>query len=134
MSDKGFVDIYPMCSNGDLQYDLQIFFNNTRLPITLVVNPSGEQKSKQVRKFCHQVGNTLRLLEEPTKCENRDEIYTGLLKESIREDIRASNFPMILWYYCDESSACIHNVIPLDIFQLNGNTNFMSTFGVQGDI
>ena len=41
---------------------------------------------------------------------------------------------MVLWDYCAERRARIHNVTPRDLFQLNGNTPTMATFGVRGDI
>ena len=41
---------------------------------------------------------------------------------------------MKLWDYCAECRARIHNVIPCDLFQLNGNNPVTSTFGNQADI
>ena len=99
-----------------------------------MVDPSGEQTSREVKKFCHQVGTSLRILEESTQWANRAELYIGLLKESIRKDIRKTNCPMRFWDYCAERRARIHNVTPRDLFQLSGNTPTTATFGNQGDI
>ena len=63
---------------------------------------SGEQMSHNVRKFCNDIGTTLRALEEGTPWSNKAELYIGLLKEAVRKDMRESNSPMSLWDYCVE--------------------------------
>ena len=60
-----------------------MFCKEIGVPIDLVVDPSGEQTSKAVKKFCHQVGTTLRVLEESTQWANRAELYIGLFKNAI---------------------------------------------------
>ena len=67
VSDKGFVAIYPMKSKGDFLDALHQFCKEVGVPVTLVVDPSGEQTKKSVKRFCHQVGTTLRILEESTQ-------------------------------------------------------------------
>ena len=64
VSDKGFVEVYPMELKSDFKDALHLFCKEIDVPIDLVVDPSGEQTSKHVRKFCNQVGTTLRILEE----------------------------------------------------------------------
>ena len=92
------------------------------------------QKQKKTKKFCHQVGTTLRVLEEGTPWANRAELYIGLFKEAVRKDLRLSNAPMVLWDYCMEQRALIHNAISLLLFQNQGLTPHEATFGQQGDI
>ena len=96
VSDKGFVAIYPMKSKGDFEDALHQFCKDVGVPVSLVVDPSGEQTKKSVRKFCHQVGTTLRVLEESTQWANRAELYIGLFKESVRQDLSRSNSPLSL--------------------------------------
>ena len=67
VSDKGFVAIYPMKSKGEFPSALKLFCKEIGVPITLVLDPSGEQRSKEVRTFCNKVGTTLRVLEESTQ-------------------------------------------------------------------
>jgi len=62
-----------------------MFWKEIGVPYGLVVDPSGEQTSKEVKKFCHQVGTSLRILEESTQWANRTDLYIGLLKKSIRK-------------------------------------------------
>jgi hypothetical protein len=134
VSDKGYVAIYPMSSKSQYKDALHLFCKEIGVPISLIVDPSGEQTSKAARNFCNQVGTTLRILEESTQWANRAELYIGLFKESIRQDLSRTNSPMKFWDYCAERRARIHNVIPHDLFQLNGNNPTTATFGTQDDI
>ena len=134
VSDLGYVAIYPMKSKGEFYDALHLFCKEIGVPNSLVVDPSGEQTSSKVKKFCHQVGTTLRILEESTQWANRAELYIGLFKESIRKDLAESNSPLKFWDYCAERRAKIHNVTPKDLFQLNGQTPIAATLGIQGDI
>jgi hypothetical protein len=92
------------------------------------------QQNNATRRFCHQVGTIMRVLEEGTPWANRAELYIGLLKEAVRQDLRQSNAPIVLWDYCLERRAGIHNAIPRPLFQNNGATPHEATFGEQGDI
>ena len=134
VSDKGFLAVYPMERKSDFHDCLQVFCKEVGVPISLVVDPSGEQTSKAVKRFCNQVGTTLRILEEHTQWANRAELYIGLLKEAIRQDLRKSNCPMVLWDYCAQRRALIHNLTPRNLFQLEKNSPHQMQFGVQGDI
>ena len=61
-------------------------------------------------------------------------MYIGQFKESTCKDLRQSDSPLVLWDYCLERRERIHNVTPKNLFQLNGNTPTVATFGVEGDI
>jgi len=74
------------------------------------------------------------VLEEGTPWANRAELYIGLLKEADRQDLRQSNAPIVLWDYCLERRANIHNAIPRPLFQNNDATPHEATFVEQGDI
>ena len=41
---------------------------------------------------------------------------------------------MVLWDYAIQRRASIHNAVPRPLFQADGQTPHVSTFGVQGDI
>ncbi len=83
---------------------LHAFCKEVGVPSTLVVDPSGEQTSRQVKRFCHQVGTSLRILEEATQWANRAELYIRIFKEAIRKDLREQNCPMVLWDYGAEQT------------------------------
>jgi len=61
-----------------------MFCKEISVPYGLVVDPSGEQTSEEVKKFCHQVGSSLQILEESNQWANRAELYIGLMKKLIR--------------------------------------------------
>ena len=134
VSDKGFVAVYCMERKSDFKDALHLFCKEIGVPISLVVDPSGEQTSKAVRKFCNQVGTTLRVLEESTQWANRAELYIGFLKKAIRKDLQRSDCPLVLWDYCAQRRALIHNLTPRDLFQTEKQSPFQYQFGVQGDI
>lgn len=134
VSDKGFLAVYPMKRKSDFKEALHLFFKEIGVPVTLVVDPSGEQTSNAVRKFCNQVGTTLRILQEITQWANRAELYIGLLKESVRKDLNRSNCTLVLWDYCSEIRALIHNLVPKDLFQTGEMTPYEYQFGTQCDI
>ena len=112
VSDKGFVAVYPMRSQEEFKTALHWFCKQVGVPMSLIVDGHRSQKSPTVKRFCDQIGTTLRVLEAGTPWANRAELYIGLLKEAVRRDMRESNFPMSLWCYCIERRAKIHNAVP----------------------
>jgi hypothetical protein len=56
------------------------------------------------------MGTALRILEENTPWSNRAELYIGIIKEAVREDVKESDFPLALWGYCAERRVRIHNL------------------------
>ena len=134
VSDKGFVAVYSMKNKGQFQDALKLFCKEIGVPERLVLDPSGEQSSAKVKSFSNKVGLTLKFLEESTQWANRAELYIGLFKESVRRDLRQSNCPLVLWDYCAERRAIIHNLIPSSLFQNAGQTPMTATLGIQGDI
>ena len=134
VSDKGYVKVYPMKSKGDFINALRMFCKEIGVPLSLVVDPSGEQTSKEVKHFCNQVGTTLRILEDATQWADQAELYVGQFKESTCKDLRQTDSPLVLWDYCIQRRERIHNVTPKNLFQLNGNTPTVATLGVEEDI
>ena len=134
VSDRGYLAVHPMERKSQFIDSLQMFYKEVGAPNTLVVDPAGEQTSNNVRKLCNQVGTTLRILEESTQWANRAELYIRILKEAIRQDIKKSNCPMVLWDYCAERRALIHNLIPRKLFQDGGKSPYEILTGTPGDI
>ena len=66
VSDKGFVAVYPMETVSQFEDALQLFCKEVGVPVTMVADPHPTQTKKSVRRFCKQVGMTLRLLEMNT--------------------------------------------------------------------
>ena len=123
-----------MESKSDFRDALHLFCKEFGVPVTLVVDPVGEQTSRHVQKFCNQDGNTLRILQESTQWANRAELYIGLLNNAIICILRNSDCPLKLWYYCAQRRALIHSLTPKSLFQLEKLTPYEQQFGTPGDI
>ena len=103
-------------------------------PDSFVADMSGEQMSSEVKKFCNDIGTTLRALEEGTPWSNTAELYIGLIKEAFRKDMHEANSPLCLWDYCVERRARINNLTAKNAFKLHGSTPHTVTTGDEGDI
>ena len=66
VSDKGFVYIMPMKYRGEFHLTLNMFDKEIGVPLSLILDPSGEQTSTKVTKMCHEMSTTLKILEEST--------------------------------------------------------------------
>ena len=134
VSDQGYVLVVPMKSARELPKALRVFSKEVSVPLYLIAEPHPCQKSKEVRRFCHNIGTTFRLLKESTQCANRSELYIGLFKEEIRKNTHESNSPLVFWGYCVQQRSTITNMTVKNIFQLQGQNTHIATFGEQGDI
>lgn len=134
VTDKGFVYVVPMKSKSEVILALKQFAKEIGAPDAIIADMSGEQMSGEVRKFCNDIGTTLRALEQGTPWSNKAELYIGLLKESVRKDMRESDSPLCFWDYCVERRARINNLTAKSAFRLHGTTAYTATTGEQGDI
>ena len=61
-------------------------------------------------------------------------VYVGLIKESIRKDLKEKDSPLVFWDYYAERRQLINNLTAKNLIQLDGtNPNFKIT-GDEGDI
>ena len=104
------------------------------MPTSIIADMAGEQMSHEVRKFCNDIGTTLRALEEGTPWSNKAELYIGLLKEAVQKDMSESDLQMCLWGYCVERWARIINHTAKDNFKLHGTTPHTVTLAEERDI
>ena len=93
VSYKCFVFVVPMKSKYWVPLDLKLFAKEIGDPDAIICDADGKEKSKEVRKFRHHIGTTLRCLEESTPWANLSEMYICLIKESIRKDMKSCNRP-----------------------------------------
>ena len=115
---------------SDFRDSLHQFSKEVGVSEVLIVDPSGKQASKSVKQFCIQAGTTLRLLEENTQWANRVDLYVGLLEGKSRKNSRESHCPMVLWDYCAQRRALIHNLTLKNLFATKEQTPFEFLFGV----
>ena len=134
VSDKGFVKVYGMKSESQFSDALKLFCKEVGAPKAIIVDPYSAQKSDKVKQFLNKVGTTLRVLEESTQHADRAELYIGLLKRAIGNDLRISNAPMRLWCYCAERRSTIMTLTANNLYQLQGQNPYMATLNEMGDI
>ena len=134
VTDKGFLYVVPMRRKSEVLQALKQFAKEINAPTSIIANMSGEQTSHDIRKFCNDIGTTLRALEEGTPWSYKAELYIGLLKEAVQKDMHESNSPMVLWDYCVERRVRINNLTAKDNFQLHGTTPHTTTIAGEGDI
>ena len=95
------------------------FAKEVDAPESFMAHMSGEQMSSEVKKFCNDIGTTLRALEEGTPWSNKAELYIGLIKKAVRKDMCESNSLLCFWDYCVERRARINNLTAKDAFRLH---------------
>ena len=132
--DKGFLYVVPMRQKSEVLQVIKQFAKEIGAPTSIIADMSGEQMSNDIRKFCNDIGTTLRALEEGTPWSNKAELYIGLLKEAVRKVMHESNSLMSLWDYCMERRAQINNLTAKDNFKLHGTTPHTATMTEEGDI
>ena len=118
----------------DVLLAIKQFAKEVGAPNSFVADMSGEQMSSEVKKFCNDIGTTLRALEKGTPWSNKAELYIGLIKEAVRKDMCKSSSPSWFWDYCVERRTRINNLTAKDAFRLHGSTPHTLTTGGEGDI
>ena len=134
ISDKGFVYVCGMKDKSETHMAIREFTKAVGAPDALIVDPAGENTSKQVKAFCYQLGTTLRSIERGTQWANKAELYIGLFKKSIQKDLIESNAPLVFWDYAAERRAKIMNLTYKDSFKLRGTNANQLVKGDPGDI
>ena len=123
-----------MKTKAEILQAVKQFAKEIGAPDAIICDMAGKQTSKDLRKFCTEIGTTLRFLEEGTPWANKAELYIGLIKEAVRKDMKDSNCPLAFWDYCVERQARINNLTVKDTFKLHGTNAHTALTGDQGDI
>ena len=85
--DKGIVYMVLMQRKPEVLQTIKQFAKEIGVPTAIIADMAGEQMSQEVRKFCNDIGTTLWALEEGTPWSIKAELYIGLLKESVQNDM-----------------------------------------------
>ena len=64
-----------MKKKSEVLLAIKQFAKEIGAPDSFVADMSGEQMSSEVKKFCNDIGTTLRALEEGTPWSNKAELY-----------------------------------------------------------
>ena len=123
-----------MKRKSEVSLALKLFAKEIGAPAAIICDAAGENKSKEVRKFCHQIRTTLQYLEESTPWVNLSELHIGIIKEYIRKDMKSLNCPLVFWDYCSERRSRINNITAKNLFQLEVQTPHFTVTGEEGDI
>ena len=134
VSDKGFVKVYRMKSEKEFVKYFKLFFKEVGAPKAFIVYPHPSHKSNEVQTLLKKVSTTLQALEESTQYSDRAEVYIGIMKTSVGEDMQKTNSPMLLWCYTCERRAALIDLNANNPFQLLGQNPYMKNFVDMGDI
>ena len=102
VTDKGFVGVVTMNSESKFLQDVKQFAKEIGAPEEIICDMSGEWTSNNLQNLCSEIGTILQFLEEVTPWANKAKLYIGLIKEAVQKDMKDSNYPLALWYYCVE--------------------------------
>ena len=80
-NDKGFVAVYPMKTQTEFETALYWFYKYVGIPISLVMDAHKAQRKNDVKRFCDQVGSTLRVLEKGTPWANCADCVMGFSRK-----------------------------------------------------
>ena len=83
-----------MKSKADVLQAMKQFAKEIGPPDTIISDVAGEETSQALRKFCAEIGTTLRYLEEGTPWANKAELFIGLIKETVCKDMKESDCPL----------------------------------------
>ena len=134
VTDKGFLDAIPLKARSEVILALKEFAKRIGVPEAIICDASGEQSSQELRKFCQEIGTTLRYIEEGTPWANKAELYIGLVKRAVRQDMKASNSPVAFWDYCIERKVRIMNVTAKKRFNLKNTNAYTQLTSEEADI
>ena len=109
-------------NKDDILSALEKFTKQIGAPEAIICDVSVQQTAIEVKKYCGDIGTTLRILEEGNPWSNKYELFTSLIKESVRKDTKERDSPLVLWDYCAERRSCINKLTANKLFQVHGST------------
>ena len=84
----------PMRTRSEVFQAVKQFAKETGAPEAIICDPTGEHSSHQLKKFCNDIGTTLKHLEENTPWANKAKLCIGSIKEAVRKDMKESDSPI----------------------------------------
>ena len=94
----------PIKLKGEVLHEIEQFSKEIDATEATICGAGGEQTSNDIRKFCRDIGKTLRALDEVTPWANKVELHIGLIKEEVRKDTKESDCPITLGIFCGSTS------------------------------
>lgn len=96
VTDKGYMFVCPMEKEADVLLALKLFAKDVGAPEALVTDGARAETSAEIKKFCINIGTTLKILEQGTPWANLAELYIGILKSAVSKDMKESDCPIRL--------------------------------------
>jgi hypothetical protein len=135
VTDKGFVYVAPLKSKANMLDAVKQFAKEIGGPDALIFDMSREHTSQSLLKFFLEIRSSLCVLEEGKLWANKAELYSALIKEAVRKDMKESNCPLVLWDYCVKQQAHISNDTPtMGICKLHSLNAHTALTGDEGNI
>ena len=79
--------VYPMKSKSEIPMAVKAFAKEIGVPVSLILDPEGTQKSHKLDAITKEMGCKLKFLVWRTQWANLAEKYIGLLKEAVCKGI-----------------------------------------------
>ena len=121
-------------SGKEVSLAIKRYFKEIGVPHRLICDQAREQVKGDSKILCHDAGCTVIELEKGTPASNRAERAIKTLKDETKNDLFASNCPMILWDYALERRAKIICSTPRSNQLLDGTTPHTKLTGQMADI
>ena len=83
-----------MKSKAEVLQAVKQFAKEIGAPESIICDMAGEQTSPALKRFCQEIGATMKFLEEGTPWANKAELHIGLTKEAVRKDVKESDCPL----------------------------------------
>ena len=97
VTDKGLVYVVPMKSKSEVLQAVKQYAKEIEAPDAIICDTAGEQTSRDLKRFCQEIGTTMRVLDEGTPWANKAELCIGLIKEATRKDMKSSACQLAFW-------------------------------------
>lgn len=85
-----------MKKRSKFQFALKAFTKEIGVPLSLIMDPSGEQTSNEVQRFAQECSLKLKILEENTQWANLVKQYIGILKSAVTNEMNHTDCSIVL--------------------------------------
>lgn len=134
VTDFGWCKVKPMKLKSELPLALKSLFKEDGVPEKIICDGAAEQVGGDSKRLCQLSDCTIQQLERGTPWANRAEGHVGIIKNTISDDLKISNCPMVLWCYASERRSKILSSTSRNIYSLGGKVPATMMTGRETDI
>ena len=81
VTNKGFVYVVPMKQKSKVLQAVNCFVQEVGAPEAMLYDAARQYYSKEIRKFCNDIGTTIHILEDNTPWANITKLYIGIIRK-----------------------------------------------------